>query len=129
MIAAVDVLLDFQVKTPFGFGSQRDMCQRWETKVLDSSIGLWAVLIVDEESQEAEPLPKGWIRIKTLVGGYLIRSVNSAKGCEMVSVNQSVVGGCIPTRISTAFAAKAPLEWQKKLHRHCLNQMKVMKQE
>ena len=105
-----------------GFGSQRDMCLRWRIKPLETEDS-WSILIEDVEEEHAEKLPSGWIRIKQVIAGYEIKSTCDGKGCQVISVNQSVVGGCIPLRIANAYATKAPVEWRKKLDRYCKSQM------
>lgn len=113
-------IIHFQLKRQMGFGSRRDMCQSWCIKQGQNE--RWSITINDVEHSNA-PLKPDWLRVKTLVGGYEVWPTKS--GTEMISVNQSDVGGSVPQRMANAFACKAPVEWHKKLRQYCLKRMKI----
>jgi hypothetical protein len=65
------------------------------------------------DDAEIPPI-KNVIRANTVISGYIIRAVTPIK-CSLTMISQTDIKGSIPKSIINAFAAKAPLDWIKRL--------------
>eukprot|EP00656_Telonema_subtile_P000587 TRINITY_DN10267_c0_g1_i3.p1 TRINITY_DN10267_c0_g1~~TRINITY_DN10267_c0_g1_i3.p1 ORF type:complete len:512 (+),score=121.95 TRINITY_DN10267_c0_g1_i3:959-2494(+) len=114
----------------------RDLCMRWRVRRVEEMEGagpegaeprLACTILMEDMEHEGAPKQKGWERVQSFVSGYQIMCTEGGESSVVVSVNQSDVGGNVPVRITNAFAAKAPVEWAKKLNKACLKLMKNKK--
>ena len=109
-----------KVKKQMGTG-QRDCCQRWKVCRNDPSTGAHLVLIEDAVHDGAPETSK-LVRMTTQIAGYVLKP-SGEDSCEMTVINQTDVGGNVPTSMVNAFAVKAPVIWQGKIMRACKKKM------
>ena len=96
--------------------TQRDMLQKCSVFRGDST-GVYVITFEDIDHDKFRPT-KACIRLKTLVGGYVIRSTR--EGSVVCSINQTDVG--MKSAIVNVFAVKAPVQWHGKLLKQCLKE-------
>eukprot|EP00658_Telonema_sp_P-2_P027156 TRINITY_DN21030_c0_g1_i1.p1 TRINITY_DN21030_c0_g1~~TRINITY_DN21030_c0_g1_i1.p1 ORF type:complete len:601 (+),score=181.37 TRINITY_DN21030_c0_g1_i1:2302-4104(+) len=95
----------------------RDCLQRWKVCRNDMMTGAHLVLIEDAQHRD-RPEDKNYVRMTTHIGGYIL-APEGDDSCRMTIINQTGVGGNVPTSMVNAFAIKAPVMWQGKVIRAC----------